>query len=111
MSDARMKLRVTFISAIVTLAFVGASLPAARATTCDPAVDCNDNNPCTTDACDSTGGPPPVTFFCADDAHQDPVLVTTQDGNQLIANDGQWTEFLYPPSRPYAAVFAAAGEV
>jgi hypothetical protein len=109
-----LRLRVTFISAILTLAcaevsFVATAL-ASTSTVCDPAVDCNDGNPCTLDTCASST-PTSISFFCADDTHQDPVLATTQDGGALVATDGQWTEFLYPPSRPYAALFAAAGEV
>jgi hypothetical protein len=110
-----LKLRVTFVSAILTLACAAATFMATAlaspSTLCDPAVDCNDGNPCTLDTCESTTPPPPtITIFCADDAHQNPVLATTQDPGALLPTDGQWTEFLFTQSRPYAALFAAAGE-
>ena len=45
-----------------------------------------------------------------EDTHQDPVLTTTLDPAQLIETDGKWTEFSYPTSRPYPAIFAAVNE-
>lgn len=110
-----LKPRVTFISVVLTLACAEASFMATAlaspSTLCDPAVDCNDENPCTLDTCESTNPPPPtITIFCADDAHQNPVVATTQDPGALLPTDGQWTEFLYTQARPYAALFAAAGE-
>ncbi len=46
----------------------------------------------------------------AEDAHQEPILVTTSDPGQLIETDGAWTEFSYPTSRPFPAVFAGVNE-
>lgn len=51
-----------------------------------------------------------TTINCSDDNHQDPVLATTSNTTTLDYNltAGQWTEFLYTPSRPYPSVMAAA---
>jgi hypothetical protein len=43
------------------------------------------------------------------DANQSPVLATTSNGANLVPNDNQWTEFLWPV-RGYPGVFAAVGE-
>ncbi|RPI99786.1 MAG: DUF4082 domain-containing protein, partial [Chloroflexi bacterium] len=50
-----------------------------------------------------------IRFSTADDAHQSPVLVTTTNAG-LLTNDGQWTEFLYTSSRPYASVMGDVNE-
>ena len=41
-----------------------------------------------------------------EDANQDPVLATTSVVADLNDTDGQWTEFLYTPSRPYPSILA-----
>ena len=45
-----------------------------------------------------------------EDAHQNPVLVTTTSVSELTANmaSARWTEFLYTQSRPYPTVLAGA---
>ncbi len=47
---------------------------------------------------------------CWDDAHQDPVLATTEVVGDLSATDGLWTEFLYTPVRDYPTILAAVDE-
>ncbi len=44
-----------------------------------------------------------------EDAHQDPVLVTTSDSGDLVPDDDLWTEY-YHTSRGYPAVFAGYDE-
>ena len=51
-----------------------------------------------------------VLVDCSDDGHQDPVLPTTTDAGNLVANDGQWTELLWVSSRPYPTVLAGVNE-
>jgi hypothetical protein len=51
-----------------------------------------------------------VTVNCWEDDHQDPVLATTTNIPDLNETDGEWTEFLYTPSRPYPSVLAAVNE-
>jgi hypothetical protein len=53
---------------------------------------------------------PETQFWLWEDAHQDPVLATTTSVPQLLLEDGQWTEFLYTPSRPYPSVMAVHDE-
>ncbi|MBK8150618.1 MAG: DUF2341 domain-containing protein [Acidobacteria bacterium] len=50
-----------------------------------------------------------ATINAWEDNHQDPVLTTTTDVNTLTYNaaNGQWTEFLYEPSRPYPTILAS----
>jgi len=50
-----------------------------------------------------------IFIDCTDDVHQDPVLTTTTDTADLVEDDDQWTEFLWP-SRGYAAVFGGYDE-
>jgi len=47
---------------------------------------------------------------CWDDAHQDPVLTTTEVVGDLVEDDGLWTEFLYLPVRDYPSILAAVDE-
>ncbi len=54
-------------------------------------------------------GEPGLVIDCSDDLHQDPVLATATDALNLVADDGQWTEYAYPP-RGVKAVMADAGE-
>lgn len=53
--------------------------------------------------------PSPIRIDVWQDANQDPDLTTTTNAANLIANDNQWTEFLWE-SRGYPGVFAATGE-
>ena len=46
---------------------------------------------------------------CHEDAHQNPVLTTTSNVADLVANDNQWTEFLWA-SRGYPGVFGGYDE-
>jgi len=47
---------------------------------------------------------------CWDDAHQDPVLTTTEVVGDIVEDDGLWTEFLYPPARDYPTILAGVDE-
>jgi hypothetical protein len=51
-----------------------------------------------------------ILIDCSEDDHQDPVLATTTSVPDLNETDGEWTEFLYTPSRPYPSVLAAVNE-
>ena len=51
-----------------------------------------------------------IRINCWEDDHQDPVLTTTENTTDLVENDGQWTEFLYTPSRDYPSILAGADE-
>ena len=51
-----------------------------------------------------------VLINCWEDAHQNPVLTTTEVVADLVATDGQWTEFLYLPVRNYPTILADADE-
>jgi hypothetical protein len=51
-----------------------------------------------------------VTVNCWEDDHQEPVLATTESIPALNQTDGQWTEFLYTPSRPHPSILAAVDE-
>lgn len=53
--------------------------------------------------------PAPIRINVWEDGRQDPVLATTSRVADLVANDNQWTEFLWG-SRGYPGVFAAYGE-
>ena len=51
-----------------------------------------------------------ATINAWEDDHQDPVLATTTEASELTYNAaaGNWTEFLYTPSRPYPSIMASA---
>ncbi len=51
-----------------------------------------------------------IRIDCSDDTSQDPVLPTTTESEDLIADDGQWTELLWTSSRNYPTVFANVDE-
>jgi hypothetical protein len=51
-----------------------------------------------------------IHIDCSDDTSQDPILPTTTESEDLIANDGQWTELLWTSSRNYPTVLAHVDE-
>jgi hypothetical protein len=54
-----------------------------------------------------------IAFDCADDAHQQPVLQTTTNPDDISLVDGLWTEFHYTDpaeGRPFPSVFAGSDE-
>jgi len=53
---------------------------------------------------------PETLIDLSEDAHQDPVLTTTTSVAELLAQDGEWAEFLYTPSRPYPSIMAGHDE-